>query len=128
MVINKDNYKVNNAYIFKDIVLNMIIDLENKELTFNMKDTFNNLGEYALKFINVLGYNMTSFDFIENDLSISDFYINIENKKYEYSLKYENLDLSNYMEFVIEFNNDDFIKILCEKLEIDDRKSIRIAN
>lgn len=128
MVINKDNYKVNNAYIFKDIVLNMIIDLENKELTFNMKDTFSDLGEYALKFINVLGYNMTSFDFMEDDLSISDFYINIENKKYEYSLKYENLDLSNYMEFVIEFNNDDFIKILCEKLEIDDRKAIRIAN
>ena len=93
-----------------------------------MKDTFSDLGEYALKFINVLGYNMTSFDFMEDDLSISDFYINIENKKYEYSLKYENLDLSNYMEFVIEFNNDDFIKILCEKLEIDDRKAIRIAN
>ena len=43
MVINKDNYKVNNAFIFKDIVLNMIIDLEKKELTFNLKDTFNNL-------------------------------------------------------------------------------------
>ena len=71
---------------------------------------------------------MTSFDFMEGELSISDFYINIENKKYEYSLRYENVDLSNYMEFVIEFNNDDFIKILCEKVKIDDRKAISIAN
>ena len=49
-------------------------------------------------------------------------------KKYEYSSKYENLNTDNCMEFIIEFNNDDFIKIFCEKLEVDDKKVISIAN
>ena len=124
MVIDKSNYKLSNAIVSNDSLISINLDFENKEMEFKLLDSN---GEYILKFINVLAYNMTPFDYMEDSLTISDFYLSLENKKYESSFRFDNIDIKNYIEFVIEFNNDDFIKIFCEKMDIDSRKVITMA-
>ena len=125
MIINKKNYKICNAFISNDTAISFLMNLKDRTISFNLEDTYNNLGEYTIKFKNVLGYNMTPFDFLEKGLSVSDFYINLDVNKY--SRQYD-INLDNYLEVIIEFNNDDFIKVLCDRIEVDDKKGIMIAN
>lgn len=124
MVIDKNNFKTNNVFVSNDLVKNITFNIENKEIIVNLLDTYDNLGDYSIKFIDVLSYNMTSFDFMEDNISVYDFYLSLETVKYDSFSKYENIELNEYVEFVIEFNNDDFIKIFCRHIDVDNKKVI----
>jgi hypothetical protein len=124
MVIDKNNFKTNNVFVSNDLVKNITFNIENKEIIVNLLDTYDNLGDYSIKFIDVLSYNMTSFDFMEDNISVYDFYLSLETGKYDSFSKYENIELNEYVEFVIEFNNDDFIKIFCRHIDVDNKKVI----
>ena len=124
MVIDKNNFKTNNVFVSNDLVKNITFNIENKEIIVNLLDTYDNLGDYSIKFIDVLSYNMTSFDFMEDNISGYDFYLSLETGKYDSFSKYENIELNEYVEFVIEFNNDDFIKIFCRHIDVNNKKVI----
>ena len=113
MVINRDNYKTNNVFVANDIVKNIKFDLEKQEIVIKLSDTYNDLGTYELKFINVVEYNMIPINLTEDKIEVSDFYLNTES-----------FGDDDYEEYVVELNKDDFIKITCECIEIDNKKVI----
>jgi hypothetical protein len=112
MIKNKDNCKTNNVFVANDLVKSIKIDMEKKEIDIKLLDTYDNLGTYDIKFIDVVEYNMIPINFLEEKIEVSDFYLSTE------------IYDDDNEEYVIELNKDDFIKITCKNIEIDNKKVI----
>lgn len=154
MIINKDNsLDIKKMLIHDDVILDFTFDRDDRILTLNLVDGYNNesyyrserenrnekfawmfySNHYIIKFINVIGFEMTSCDFWGKSNRINGISIN-ENKELIDRLIYKANDIKgiihnedgstkddikyinkdNFIEVRIEFISGDMLIVACE--------------